>query len=209
MILDDDSPAYRQRPLSLTGEEINAFNQRASQNESLIARSLFTAGISWPGVVLWDDIRTLDYLASRPEVDPQRLGCVGLSAGGYRSFLLAALDQRIKAAVDVGWMTSLASQIKQHVMHTIGFSFYLIGLYRYLDLPDLAALVAPRAVLVINGVQDRLFAAEGVKAAFGKIERCYRKAGAAERQRCRLYDAPHEFNLAMQAEAWEWLKRWV
>ena len=209
MILDDDPPAYRKRPLSLTGEEIDAFNQRASQNESLIARSFFTAGISWPGVVLWDDIRTLDYLASRPEVDPRRLGCVGLSVGGYRSFLLAALDERIKAAVDVGWMTSFASQIKQHVIHSIGFSFHLAGLYRYLDLPDLAALIAPRAALVINGSQDRLFALEGVKAAFGKIERCYTKAGVAERQRCRLYDAPHEFNLTMQGEAWEWLKRWV
>ncbi len=209
MILDDDPPAYRQRAMSITREEINAFNQRSSQNESLIARSLFTAGISWPGVVLWDDIRTLDYLASRPEVNSQRLGCVGLSAGGYRSFLLAALDERIKAAVDVGWMTSFASQIKQHVVHTIGFSFHLPGLYRYLDLPDLAALIAPRAALVINGSQDRLFAPAGVKAAFGKIEGCYRKAGAPERQRCRLYDAPHEFNVVMQAEAWEWLKRWV
>lgn len=209
MILDDDPPVYRDRPLSMTREEIDAFNQRASQNESLVARSLLTAGISWPGVILWDDIRTLDYLASRPEVDRNRLGCVGLSVGGYRSFLLAALDERIKAAVDVGWMTSFASQIKQHVRSSIGFSFHLPGLYRYLDLPDLAALIAPRAALVINGSQDRLFALDGVKAAFDKIGRCYAKAGVLERQRCLLYDAPHEFNLEMQAAGWEWFKRWV
>jgi len=209
MILDDDPAPYRERPATITEQEIQAFNQRASQSESLVGRSLFTAGTTWSGVVLWDDIRTLDYLASRPDVDASRLGCVGLSVGGYRSFLLAALDDRIKAAVDVGWMTSFASQLKQHVVNTMGLSFHINGLYRYLDLPDLAALIAPRAVLVINGSRDALFAPEGVKAAFDKIGRCYTKASVPERQRCRLYDAPHEFNLDMQAEAWEWLRRWV
>jgi dienelactone hydrolase len=209
MLLDGDPAAYRERPRTMTEKEIAGFNQRSSQHEQLVARSLFTAGVSWPGIVLWDDLRTLDYLASRPEVDRRRLGCIGLSVGGWRSFLLAALDQRIKAAVAVGWMTSLGAQIKQHIIHTIGFSFYLNGLYRYFDLPDLAALIAPRALLVINGSEDRLFALEGVKAAFTKISRCYDKAGARERQRCSLYDAPHEFNLAMQAEAWEWIKRWI
>jgi dienelactone hydrolase len=209
MVLDDDPHTYRERPLNMTEKEIDAFNQRASQNESLVGRSLFTAGITWPGVVLWDDLRTLDYLAARPDVDRNRLGCVGLSVGGYRSFLLAALDERIKSAVDVGWMTSFGSQVKDHVIHTIGLSFHINGLYRYLDLPDLAALVAPRAVLVINGSQDRLFALDGVKTAYDTIDRCYAKAGASGRSRCRLYDAPHEFNLEMQAEAWEWLGRWV
>ena len=102
----------------MSDADIRAFNQRASQDESLVGRSLFTAGITWPGVIVWDDIRALDYLASRPEVDANRLGCVGLSVGGYRSYLLAALDERIKAAVDVGWMTSFGAQIKQHVIHT-------------------------------------------------------------------------------------------
>jgi dienelactone hydrolase len=209
LILDDDPSPYRERPPSMTDKEVQAFNQRSSQNESLVGRSLFTAGITWPGVVLWDDIRTLDYLAGRPEVDPKRIGCVGLSVGGYRSFLLAALDERIKASVDVGWMTSFGSQIRAHVTNTVGLSFHINGLYRYLDLPDLAALIAPRAALVINGSQDRLFALDGVQAAFEKIGRCYAKAGVPDRQACRLYDAPHEFNLAMQDEAWKWLRKWV
>ena len=175
MLLPDDPPSYRERPVTMTDADIRAFNQRASQDESLVGRSLFTAGITWPGVILWDDIRALDYLASRPEVDAKRLGCVGLSVGGYRSYLLAALDERIKAAVDVGWMTSFGAQIRQHVIHTIGLSFHINGLYRYLDFPDLAALAAPRALMVINGSQDRLFALEGVKAAFDKIARAVRQ----------------------------------
>jgi len=75
-----------------------------------------------------------------------------------------------------------------------------------LDFPDLAALIAPRAVMVMNGSQDRLFAPEGVKAAFDKIARCFAKAGVSERQRCRLFDLPHVFNQEMQAEAWEWIQ---
>jgi dienelactone hydrolase len=204
MLLDEDPPAYRERE-RMTKEEIDAFHRRSGQSEQLVARSLFTAGVSWPGVMLWDDIRTIDYLASRPEVDSRRIGCVGLSVGGYRSFVLAALDPRIKAAVDVGWMTSFAANIRRHVINTVGLTFHIAGLYRYLDLPDLAALIAPRSVFVINGSRDGLFPLSGVEAAFKKIEQCFQKAGAPDRQRCRLYDAPHQFNLKMQADAWEWL----
>jgi dienelactone hydrolase len=204
MVLEEDPPSYRE-PQRMTTAEVASFNRRSQQGEQLVARSLFTAGITWSGLLLWDDLRTVDYLASRPEVDPRRLGCIGLSMGGYRSFLLAALDPRIKVAVDVGWMTSYASQVRRHVVNTIGLSFHLVGLYRYLDLPDLAALVAPRALLVINGARDSLFAPDGVKAAFEKIDSCFRKAGAVDRQRCRMYDTPHEFNRQMQDEAWAWM----
>lgn len=206
MLLDEDPASYRDRE-RMTQDDITAFNRRSQQSEQLVARSLFTAGVTWPGVMLWDDIRTLDYLASRPEVDSTRLGCVGLSVGGYRSFLLAALDERVKAAVDVGWMSSFASNVRRHVINTIGFSFHIIGLYRSLDLPDLAALIAPRHVSVINGAKDGLFPRDGVDAAFEKIAQCFRKAGVPGRQHCRLYDAPHQFNVSMQADAWEWLGR--
>jgi dienelactone hydrolase len=206
MLLDDDPSSYRD-PQAMARDEVTAFNRRSQQGEQLVARSLLAAGITWPGVMLWDDLRTLDYLASRPEVDKDRLGCVGLSVGGYRSFLLAALDPRIKSAIDVGWMSSFGSHVRQHVVNSIGLTFHIGGLYRYLDLPDLAALIAPRSVLVINGSKDRLFPPQGVDAAFAKIEQCFRKAGATERQRCRLYDAPHEFNAEMQSDAWAWLER--
>jgi dienelactone hydrolase len=205
MLLDGDPSSYRD-PQRMTSEDVSAFNRRSSQNEQLVARTLMTAGITWPGVVLWDDLRTVDYLANRPEVDRRRLGCVGLSVGGYRSFLLAALDPRINAAIDVGWMTSYASNIRRHVINTVGFTFHIPGLYRYLDLPDLAALIAPRSVFVINGSKDTLFPPDGVEKAHRKIEACFRKAAVPDHQRCRVYDAPHQFNRAMQTEAWEWLR---
>jgi dienelactone hydrolase len=208
MLLEDDPPAYRD-PRTMTKEDVAAFNRRSQQAEQLVARTLLTAGLTWPGVLLWDDLRTVDYLASRPEVDARRLGCVGLSVGGYRSFVLAALDPRIRVAVDVCWMTSMASQIRRHVLNTIGLTFHIVGLYRYLDLPDLAALIAPRSVLVISGSRDQLFSSEGVDAAFKKIDQCFRKAGVPDRQRCRLYDARHQFTLEMQGEAWDWMGRWL
>ena len=206
MLLDDDPPAYRD-PQAMTRDDIAAFNRRSQQGEQLVARSLFTAGITWPGVMLWDDLRTLDYLASRPEVDPAaaRLRrAVGgrlpqLPAGGARP---AHQGSRRR-----GWMSSFGLHIRRHVINSIGLTFHIAGLYRYLDLPDLAALIAPRSVLVINGSQIALFPPEGVKAAFDKIQRCFRKAGAPDQQRCRLYDAPHQFNAQMQSDAWEWLQR--
>lgn len=208
-VLRNDPIEWRERPRDITAQQIAEFNTRSGRNEQLIARALFTAGVTWPGLMLWDDIRTLDYLASRPEIDRHRLACVGLSVGGYRSFMLAALDSRIKAAVDVGWMTSFASQIRQHVNNTIGLTFVIPGMYRYFDLPDLSALIAPRALMVQMGSRDGLFPLAGIQQAFAKIERCYQKVGAPDRQRCRLFDVPHEFNDRMQPEAWEWLKRWV
>jgi len=207
--LPDDPAAWRDRSAQMTEQQVNDFNRRGSLNEQLIARSLLTAGATWPGVMLWDDIRTLDYLATRPEVDPKRLGCVGLSVGGYRSFMLSALDPRIKVGVDVCWMTTFGAQVEKHVLHTMGLAFIVPGMYRFLDFPEFSAAVAPRALMVIMGAKDFLFPLSAMKESASKIEQCYRKAGVPERQLCRIYDAPHEFNPQMQADAWEWLKRWI
>lgn len=209
MILDDDPADWRERPADISAARIQAFNQRSGQSEQLVGRTIYSAGFTWPGIIFWDDIRSVDYLLTRPEVDSDRIGCVGLSVGGLRSCHLAALDERIKASVVVGWMTSFPSQLKRHVRNTIGHTKVVPGLYRHLDYPDVASLAIPTPMLVINGSKDGLFTTEGVSAAFEKLTACYRKAGMPERCRVRLYDAPHEFNLEMQAEAWEWLKRWV
>jgi dienelactone hydrolase len=209
MILDDDPADWRERPRSISAKRIHDFNQRAGQSEQLVGRTIFAGGFTWSGVMFWDDIRTVDYLVTRPEVDPKRIGCVGLSVGGLRSCHLAALDDRIKAAVIVGWMASFPAQLKKHVRNSIGHTKLVPGLYRYLDYPDVATLAMPAALLIINGSKDQLFDLQGVQQSFDKIRSCYKKAGIADKVRARFYDTPHEFNRAMQAEAWEWLKKWV
>ena len=209
MLLDGDPQDWRRPGLDTTRERVAAFNRRAGESEQLVGRTIFSAGFTWAGVMFWDDIRSVDYLASRPEVDASRIGCVGLSVGGLRSCHLAALDDRIKAAVVVGWMCSFPRQIKSHIRHTIGHTKLVPGFTQHLDYPDVASLATPAALLVINGSKDTLFEPTGVREAFEKLAACYSKAGVGERLRTRLYDTPHEFNSQMQQEAWSWLERWV
>jgi dienelactone hydrolase len=209
MLLDDDAADWRERPLTMPAERVNAFNRRAGQSEQLVARTIYAAGFTWAGVMFWDDIRTVDYLLTRPEVDPARIGCVGLSVGGLRTIHLAALDDRIKAAVAVGWMASYPAQLQTRIEHTIGFTKLVPGLMRYLDYPDVASLAIPSALMVINGTQDALFDLAGVRSCLDKLAACYRKAGAPDRFRGRLFEKPHEFNREMQDEAWDWLGRWL
>lgn len=205
MLLDDDAEDWRARPASMTSARIDAFNARASQNEQLVGRTLYSAGLTWPGVMFWDDIRTVDYLRSRADVDAGRIGCVGLSVGAVRSMHLAALDERIKAAVVVCWMTSFPKQLQKHVRNTIGHTKVIPGVHRHLDYPDIGALAMPRPVLYMSGTRDALFDVDGIKSAFDTLQQSYAKAGAPERCRTRLYDSPHQFNAEMQAEAWAWL----
>ena len=133
--------------------------------------------------MFWDDVRTVDYLVTRPEVDPDRIGCVGLSVGGLRSCHLAALDDRIKAAVVVGWMASYPAQLRSTIRNTIGFTKLVPGLMRHLDYPDVASLAMPAALLVINGSRDRLFDLDGV-------QRLLRQARGVLRQGGRRREVP-------------------
>lgn len=209
MLLDDDPADWRDRPAAMPTTRIDAFNRRASASEDLVGRTIATAGFTWSGVMYWDDIRTVDYLLSRPDVDPQRIGCVGLSVGAVRSAHLAALDERVKAAVVVCWMTSFPAQLQSHVRHTIGPTKLIPGLYGQMDYPDVASLAMPRPVLFMSGTRDGLFDQDGIKASFATLNACYAKAGIADRCRTRLFDSPHQFNGEMQAEAWAWLERFV
>jgi dienelactone hydrolase len=206
MRLPDDPPTGPRE----SDADVRKFNSARGPLEQLVFRTIATAGFTWAGLIFWDDLRTLDYLAARPEVDPERLGCVGLSVGGWRAAHLTALDRRIKAGVDVCWLTSFKEIQADHVRNTVGFTKILPGLYRQLDMPDVVSLAAPRPLLCINGLQDKLFSVDaGVHPAYHTLHAVYAKLGAAEKFRGHLYDTPHEFNADMQGEAWGWLKRWL
>jgi dienelactone hydrolase len=207
MLLPGD-PAVYGTPLKMTAQEIATFNQRSGANTWLIATGLFEAGITWAGVMFMDDIRTVDYLLTRPEVDPDRIGCCGLSVGGFRSAHLAGLDPRIKSAVVVGWMSEYGTMLRKHLT-SIGFMKVIPGMYKYMDLPDIVSMNVPGGLMVINGTKDGLFPLDGVKSAFAKIGKVYAKAGVPERFEGVFYDGPHEFNLAMQEKAFAWLDRWL
>jgi dienelactone hydrolase len=209
LILDNDPVDWRDRSLEMPADRVAEFNSRSGREEPFVARALMTAGVTWPGIMLWDDRRSLDYLASRPEVDPDRLGCVGLSVGGLRSMYLAAFDDRIKAAVICGWMASHSAQLKSHLRHSIGFTKLIPGMTELMDYPDVASLTMPSPLLVLHGSQDALFEPTGVQASFEKLKACYTKAGVPDRFRASVYEGPHQFDEKMQAEAWAWIDRWV
>ena len=185
-------------------------NRAHREQQGRVAGALFQSGATWPGVHVWDDRKTIDLLQSRPEVDPARIGTVGLSVGGYRAAHLVATDERIKAAAVVGWMCSFAELWPVSAWpNSVGWMHYVPGLFPELDLPDVALLACPRPLLVIQGSQDRLFPLEGVKRTLAHIHTGYDKANAAERHASTIYDAPHRFDREMQEEAFTWLDRWL
>ncbi len=191
-----DSPAW-----------ITAVNKVASFYEHLTAKTLTATGATWTGLHVWDDLRSVDYLCSRPDVDPARLGCVGLSGGGFRTAMTIAADPRIKAACVTGWMTEFAHQLHHHCRHT--WMVFTPALYRALDLPDAAALHAPGALLVQQCRRDTLYPLAGMQGAVDKLTRIYAKAGLPEKFRGTFYDEPHSFQPPMQDEAFDWLDRWL
>jgi dienelactone hydrolase len=189
---------------------LTLLNRAHKETQARVAGALFQAGVVWPGVLAWDDRRTVDYLASRPEVDPDRIACVGLSVGGYRSALLAAVDDRIRAAVAVGWLCGLGEFWPVgRWPNSLGWVHYVPGMYQELDLPDAMALTMPRALMVMQNRDDLLFPVEGMERAVERIAASYAKAGLEGRFRARIGDGPHEFNIAMQEEAFAWLDEQV
>ena len=166
-------------------------------------------GANWMGILSYDDRRSVDLLASLPEVDPARLGCVGLSVGGYRSTYLAGMDPRIKAAVIVGWMTSLPTVLDTPYSVHSGLPD-AFGLHASLDHPDVASLGAPDcAILVEQCGRDALFTRQGMEASVEKLRAMYAELQHPERFRHQFYDVTHQFNLAMQEDAFGWLEKWL
>jgi dienelactone hydrolase len=187
-------------------DDVRHLNAVCRAKEPTLVKGLTLAGTTWPGLVFWDDMRTVDYLLTRPEVDAARLGCVGVSMGGYRSCYLAALDGRIAAACVTGFMSTVRPMVRAHLdIHSL--IHFLPGLSRALDLPDVATLHAPKPLLVQQCARDQLFPPEGMKEAVKKIAAVYEKAGARDRFTARSYEVPHQFSRPMQDEALDWFDR--
>lgn len=205
ILMDEDRAAGWDRS-KYTVQDVQRLNAKCRAKESTIVKTLAYAGMTWPGIVAWDDIRTVDYLASRPEVDPARIGCVGVSMGGYRSLLLAGLDERIAAAVVTGFMSTVRPMMRRH-MDTHSFVHFIPGIHRELDLPDIVALRAPKPLLVQQCRRDGLFPLQGMEQSVEKLRRVYAKAGASTAFAGQFYDVPHIFNIEMQDAAFAWLDR--
>lgn len=187
-------------------EDVRTLNRRCQSKESTIVKSLTYAGLTWPGIVAWDDMRSVDYLVSRPEVDARRIGCVGVSLGGYRSLMLAGLDDRISAACVTGFLSTVRPMIRAH-MDTHSFVHFIPGVHAHLDLPDVVGLRVPKPLLVQQCRRDGLFPPSGMEEGVRKLEAIYAKAGAPRAFTSQFFDERHIFNRQMQDEAFAWLDR--
>jgi len=185
-------------------DDVKYLNGICRSKESTVVKSLDLAGYTWPGIVSWDDMRTVDYLVSRPEVDANRIGCLGVSMGGHRSLYLAGLDERIAAACVVGFMSTVRPMIKAHV-DTHSFVHFVPGLHQHLDMPDVVSMMAPKPLMVQQCRQDGLYPLVGMEQSLKKIAAVYDKAGVGDRFEGRFFPGGHRFDQPMQNVAFDWL----
>lgn len=192
-----------------TTEYVRTMNRYLVDRTTDLHIRMSFAGMTWGGIITYDDRRAVDLLESMPEVRSGSIGCAGLSGGGFRSTYLAGMEPRIKAAVIVGWMTSLPTTTNiPYPVHRDMFDPF--GVHSNLDHPDVATLAAPDcAIFVQNCGRDRLFTRAGMDAAVEKIRDVYAKLKQPARFEGRYYDVPHQFNPQMQDEAFDWLERWL
>lgn len=191
-------------PATLDNDTLKRYDTLARESLYLGVRQLNWAGTTWAGVNYGDDSRCVDYLRSRKEVDSERIGCTGLSGGGWRTNLLMALEPRIKAAVSVGWMTTGDAQQLYNVAGAIGTFCLLPGVWNRIDIPDLIAMAAPKAVMVVSGTKDTLFPPLGQREAARQISDAYAWAGCAGRFRDYAPEKEHCYDAEIQSEALAW-----
>lgn len=152
---------------------------------------------------VWDAMRTIDYLATRPDVDATRIGCVGCSFGGTMTMFLAAADKRVGAACISGYLGSTTAALRHLAMCG---SQTLPGLVRWGGRAEVAGLICPRPLLIQVGEYDSSFPWAEAQPEFARLRRLYRAAGAADRLGLDLFDGCHEIHMP---PILAWFKRWL
>jgi cephalosporin-C deacetylase-like acetyl esterase len=163
-------------------------------------------GYTPAGVEAWNAIRALDYLETRPEVDATRLGVTGRSGGGAHSWYLTALDDRIKCLVPVAGITNLKNHVVDGCVEGHCDCMYVVNTYRW-DYPIVAALSAPRPVLLSNSDQDHIFPLDGVMDIHGKLEDLYALSRMRENLGLHITVGLHKDTQVLQLHAFNWFNR--
>ena len=175
----------------------------------LIAGNMMMLGRDLSAFMTYDDISSTEFLASLPMVDAKRIGCVGCSMGAYRSWMLSALSDRIKAGASICWMITTDAQLTRRFgrKENGGFANCIPGLRQYLDYPHIASLACPKPMLFINGTKDKLFPVPGVKDAFAKMHKVWKSQGADNLLDTELWEIPHSCGLKAQEKMLEFLDK--
>ena len=165
-------------------------------------------GYTPAGVEAWNGMRGIDYLQSRPEVDPDRVGVTGRSGGGAYSWWIAALDERVKAAVPVAGITSMRNHVIDGCVEGHCDCMYQVNSKRW-DFAMISSLVAPRALLISNTDKDRIFPLDGVLEVHEKTRKLYGLLGADGKLGLHITEGPHKDTQDLRVHAFSWFNRFL
>jgi acetyl esterase/lipase len=166
---------------------------------------------------VWNNLRAIDLLQSLPEVDPERIGCIGHSLGGHNTMFTAAFDPRIKALVSNCGFTSFpkyfGGRIKgwtsDRYMPRIASVYELKPEKVPFDFPEVVAAFAPRAFLASAPLRDNNFEVSGVKDCIAAARPVYELLGVGEKLAANYPDCAHDFPPEVRKVAYAWLDRWL
>jgi dienelactone hydrolase len=176
--------------------------------QQALASNLLNVGMSFAGLIAWEDMSAAEFLATRSEVDSTRVVAMGVSMGSFRAWQVAALSNWIAGSVAVCWMAARAGLVVPKGNLTRGQSSYTTthpDLANYLDYPDVASLACPKPMLFYNGNQDKLFPTASAEEAFSKMHEVWDSQNAHNQLITKFWNAGHVFNVEMQEEAFQWL----
>ena len=175
----------------------------------IICGNMMMLGRDLSAFMTYDDITGTDFLASLPEVDKSRIGCMGCSMGAYRAWMLAALSDKIAAAASICWMTvtDVQMSVKDKKREYGGFANCIPALRQWLDYPHIASLACPKPMLFINGTRDHLFPVDGTQSAFSIMHDVWSSQNAGSALETELWDVPHSCGKALQQRALEFFNK--
>ncbi|MFH1269065.1 MAG: prolyl oligopeptidase family serine peptidase, partial [Planctomycetota bacterium] len=163
-------------------------------------------GYTPAGVEAWNCVRAIDYLQGRKEVDPERIGVTGRSGGGVYSWWIAAIDERVKAAVPVAGITDLENHVVDGCVEGHCDCMFMVNTYRW-DYPLVAAMVAPRALMIGNSDADAIFPRNGVERLYQKVRKVYELYGAGDRVTLNMTTGGHQDTPELRKPAFRWFDK--
>ncbi len=167
------------------------FGERSHTTEADMFKAMLWRGQVLWGMMVYDSLRALDVLIARPDVDPRRIGTLGMSMGSTMAWWLAALDPRIKVTVDINCLTDFHTLLEKKGLSLHGLYYYVPGLLNRFTTAGINALIAPRAHLGLAGLQDKLTPVAGLDIIDRELQRVYAAAGHPERWKLLRYDVEH------------------
>jgi dienelactone hydrolase len=161
------------------------------------------------GMMMFDEWQAVNYLCSRPEIDPNRIGAFGISMGSTKAWWLAALDERIRCCIDLCCLTDFEALINAKGLSGHGIYYYVPSLLKHFQTHEINELIVPRPRLSLNGAKDHLTPPEGVKRIRDHLYPLYARYGKAEDCRVELFDCGHQELPEMRQLVLEWLDRYL